>query len=83
MLICEFGNEIQIIASVNNSSTQAITINETVNFNFRSVIGCLYELLLNVSIGTVGLLFTIVPSLPITIPAIFNVNKSGMCKREW
>jgi hypothetical protein len=45
--MCEFGNEIQIIVIVNNSVMHAITINQTVLINVRSLIGCLSMLLLN------------------------------------
>src|SRR5215216_5037715 len=47
MLIFELGNEILRMAIVNNSSTHAITISQTVQFNVRSLIGCLFMLLLN------------------------------------
>jgi len=46
MLIFQPANEIQRKPIVNNNSTHAITINETTLVNVRSLIGCLFVLLL-------------------------------------
>jgi hypothetical protein len=67
------------MASVINSNTQAITMSEVANVTFRSLIGCLYVLLLNVSF-IMMIHFYNCPSLPITIPATCMWKKGN---RQW